>query len=126
MIKGNVGKVTINEDNGLIADEKFFVESFPLEDNMNGLAVGFVLKWNADKTKLSFQDNYTDEPFAILCENIEGKTNKTHARCLVFGRVNLNALTIGGARVANGAPEDKRTIIESLRKIGIYATEGEK
>lgn len=126
MINGNVGTVTINEDNGLIADEKFFIESFPLEDGMTGMTAGAILGWDSKKTKLFHIANYTDEPVAILCETIEGTAKDTHARCLVFGRVNLNALTIGGARVANGAPEDKRTIIESLRKIGIYATEGEK
>lgn len=126
MIKGNVGKVTVNEDNGLIADEKFFVETFPLKDGIKGMTTGAVLGWNAEKTKLFHINSYTDEPVAVLCETIEGTSKDTHARCLVFGRVNLNALTVGGMRVADSDPKDKRTIIESLRKIGIYATEGER
>ena len=126
MINGNIGTITVKENTGLIADEKFFVETFALKDGMIGMTAGAILGWDSKKTKLFHIANYTDEPVAILCETIEGTAKDTHARCLVFGRVNLNALTIGGTRVANGAPEDKRTLIESLRKIGIYATEGER
>lgn len=126
MIKGNLGTITVKENTGLIADEKFFVETFPLKDGIKGMTTGAVLGWSAEKTKLFHINSYTDEPVAVLCETIEGTSKDTHARCLVFGRVNLNALTVGGMRVADATAEEKRTIIESLRKIGIYATEGEE
>lgn len=126
MIKGNVGKVTINEDNGLIADEKFFVETFALEDGLKNLKAGTLLKWNTDKTKLSLLGAHTEEPIAVLYENVEGSTKGSHALALIFGRVNVNALVSAGTSVAELAPADKRNIIESLRKVGIYATEGER
>ena len=126
MIKGNVGKVIINEDNGLIADEKFFVETFALEDGLKNLKAGTLLKWNTDKTKLSLLGAHTEEPIAVLYENVEGSTKDTHAPAIIFGRVNVNALVSAGTSVAELASADKRNIIESLRKVGIYATEGER
>lgn len=126
MIKGNVGKITINEDNGLIADEKFFVETFALENGLKNLKAGTLLKWNTDKTKLSLLGAHTEEPIAVLYENVDETTKDTHAPAIIFGRVNVNALVSAGTSVAELASADKRNIIESLRKVGIYATEGER
>lgn len=126
MIKGNVGKITINEDNGLIADEKFFVETFALENGLKNLKAGTLLKWNTDKTKLSLLGAHTEEPIAVLCENVDETTKDTHAPAIIFGRVNVNALVSAGTSVSELASADKRNIIESLRKVGIYATEGER
>lgn len=118
MIKGNLGTVTI-KNSGIIADEKFFLDTFAIKDGLKDLTAGTLMKLDADgKTLVHCDGAGNDDPIAVLYEDVAEPTKDTHALALVFGRVNKNKLTYKDGTAVTDA------LVEALRKNGIYATEG--
>lgn len=119
MIKGNIATVT-KKDSAIIADEKFFTETFALKDGLKNLFAGTVLKLGEGEKLEHLEGTGSEDPVAILLEDVEGESKDSHAQALIFGRVNRNKLTFkDGTAITNA-------MVEALRKNGIYATKGEK
>ncbi|MEL5720886.1 MAG: head decoration protein [Treponemataceae bacterium] len=118
MIKGNLGSIT-KKENQIVADEKFFAETMPLKDGMKNLFAGTILKLGAGENLEHLEGTGSEDPIAVLYEDVEGESKDTDAVVIVFGRVNRNKLTFkDGTAVTNA-------MVEALRKNGIYATKGE-
>ena len=119
MVKGNIGTVTVKNEN-ILADEKFFADTMPLKDGMKNLFAGTILKMGAGEKLEHLEGTGSEDPIAVLNETVKGETKDTSAVVIVFGRVNRDKLTFkDGTAVTNAQ-------VEALRKNGIYATKGEK
>ncbi|MGF7110187.1 head decoration protein [Treponema pedis] len=119
MVQGNLGKITVKE-NSIVTDENFFSEVMPLKDGMKNLFAGTILKLGADEKLEHLEGTGSEDPIAVLNEEIKGESKDTSAVVIVFGRVKRDALTFkDGTAVTNAQ-------VEALRKNGIYTTKGEK
>nr|DAE77486.1 MAG TPA: Head decoration protein, Viral protein.5A [Bacteriophage sp.] len=119
MVKGNLGTVKVSETT-VVVGENFFTETMPLKDGMKNLFAGTILKMGAGEKLEHLEGTGSEDPIAVLNENIEGESKDTSAVVIVFGRVKREALTFkDGTAVTNAQ-------VEALRKNGIYAAKGEK